>query len=56
MEGVEPHLQNLVPYLIQTLEDPKVDKVNFNFRKLLLMNNFPSLLCSPLFVQLHVGH
>lgn len=23
MEGVEPHLQNLVPYLIQTLNDPK---------------------------------
>ncbi|CAB4483237.1 unnamed protein product [Rhizophagus irregularis] len=23
MEGVEPHLQNLVPYLIQTLDDPK---------------------------------
>ncbi|CAG8553062.1 7040_t:CDS:10 [Diversispora eburnea] len=23
MEGVEPHLQNLVPYLIQTLSDPK---------------------------------
>jgi hypothetical protein len=27
MEGVEPHLQNLVPYLIQTLDDPKVDKL-----------------------------
>ncbi|CAG8571826.1 5868_t:CDS:10, partial [Racocetra persica] len=23
MDGVEPHLQNLVPYLIQTLNDPK---------------------------------
>ena len=29
MEGVEPHLQNLVPYLIQTLDDPKVDKSRF---------------------------
>jgi hypothetical protein len=31
MEGVEPHLQNLVPYLIQTLDDPKVDKSQFQF-------------------------
>jgi hypothetical protein len=34
MEGVEPHLQNLVPYLIQTLDDPKVDKVNLIYNLL----------------------
>jgi len=31
MDGVEPHLQNLVPYLIQTLDDPKVNKNKVQF-------------------------